>query len=92
VGAFGDVLCAVTDEGTAIIDSKGKIRYIAPYKPLKLGTGDRPALIMGEETFIFNEKMEPIYSFENKYIPLNVITDKNAVMLFWQRAAQVHRK
>ena len=92
VRSFGGTVCAVTEDGTAALDSSGKIKGRYPARPIKFGAGDSPVLIMGEEIFIFDEKMEFKYSIENKYIPLNVITDKNAAALFWQRAAQVYRK
>lgn len=93
--SFGGTLCAVVPGGVAAIGMDGKIDAMAqmPYgNPVVLGMGELPAVILGENVSVFNKKMEVNYIIENKYVPANVITDKSAAILLWQRAAEIHRK
>lgn len=93
VCSFGDTLCALVPQGAAVIGPTGAAEHIFnELRPIGFGMGDTPAVIMGETTFIFDEKMEFLYSIENKYIPLNVITNKEGAVLLWQRSAHIHRK
>ena len=91
--SFGDCLILLTHEGAISLDSRGNmLGKFQSKRILRLGSGVYPSVIMGEKTFVFDSKMELLYSIENKYIPLSVITDKGSALLCWQRAAQEHRK
>lgn len=93
VQSFGGSVCVGTGTGAVLLDSDGTVR--AAYtgsRPLAFGTGENPVLIMGEKTSVFNKKMELLYTIENKYIPLNVITEKDAAITLWPLAAEIHRK
>ncbi|MGI6028920.1 MAG: hypothetical protein ACOX81_05890 [Candidatus Heteroscillospira sp.] len=93
VRSFSGEICAQTEDGILLLNTDGSVRAVYDgERPLRFGTGLRPTVICGEKTLIFDENLEITQTIENKYIPVNVITDKNAAVVLWPLAAEIHRK
>ncbi len=93
VQSFNGSICVQTAAGAALLEPDGSVRAaFEDGRILSFGAGLRPVLIMGENVLILDDNMQTLYTIENKYIPLNVITERAAATVFWPRAAEMHRK
>ena len=93
VQSFGGTVCVRTAHGADALNGDGSVRGSWTGSGfLAFGSGARPVLITGEKTSVLNHKMEILYTIENKYIPTDVITEKNAAAVLWPLAAEIYRK